>query len=143
MSEGRINIIDATPIEAAQSGSGNDKDGKPTRDPEAGWHVKNDSRGNKKSTYGFSVPAGVDEEGFIHRQSVTPGNVHDSRERDTLLLGDETALYADAAYSSQQTRDKLAQLGIDDQVQRKGYRGHPLPDADQCRNKGFYWESCG
>ena len=32
MSEGRINIIDATPIEAAQSGSGKGKDGKPTRD---------------------------------------------------------------------------------------------------------------
>ncbi len=73
----------------------------------------------------------------INRQSVTPGNVHDSQERDTLLPGDETALYADAAYSSQQTRDKLAQLGIDDQVQRKGYRGHPLPDADQCRNKAI------
>ncbi len=23
--------------------------------PQAGWHVKNDSRGRKKSTYGFSV----------------------------------------------------------------------------------------
>ena len=45
MSEGRINIIDATPIEAAQSGSANDKDGKPTKDPDAGWPVKNDSRG--------------------------------------------------------------------------------------------------
>jgi len=135
MSEGRINIIDATPIEASQSGPGNGKDGKPTRDPEAGWHVKNDSRGNKKSIYGFSVHTGVDEDGFIHRQSVTPGNVHDSQERDTLLLGDETALYADAAYSSRQTRDKLEQLDIDDQVQRKGYRGNPLSDADQCRNK--------
>ena len=134
MSEGRINIIDATPIEAAQSGSGNGKDGKPTCDPEAGWHVKNDSRGNKKSIYGFSVHTGVDEDGFIHRQSVTPGNVHDSQERDTLLLGDETALYADAAYSSQQTRDKLAQLGIDDQVQRKGYRANPLSEADRIRN---------
>ncbi|MDP0563546.1 MAG: hypothetical protein QS721_14950 [Candidatus Endonucleobacter sp. (ex Gigantidas childressi)] len=40
MSEGRINIIDATPIEAARSGSGHDKSGKPTKDPEAGWHVK-------------------------------------------------------------------------------------------------------
>ena len=49
MSEGRINIIDATPIEAAQSGSGNGKDGEPTRDPEAGWHVKNDSRGSRPS----------------------------------------------------------------------------------------------
>lgn len=135
MSEGRINIIDATPIEAAQSGSGKGKDGNPTRDPEAGWHVKNNSRGNKKSTYGFSVHTGVDEDGFIHRQSVTPGNVHDSQERDSLLLGDETALYADAAYSSKQTRDKLAQLGIDDQVQRKGYRGSPLSEADRIRNQ--------
>ena len=34
----------------------------------------------------------------------------------------EGALYADAAYSSKETRDKLEQLGIADQVQRKGYR---------------------
>jgi IS5 family transposase len=135
MSEGRINIIDATPIEAAQSGSGKGKDGKPTRDPDAGWHVKNDSRGRKKSIYGFSVHTGVDEDGFIHRQCVTAGNVHDSQERDTLLLGDETGLYADAAYSSKQTRDKLELLGIDDQVQRKGYRGRPLSNEDRKRNK--------
>ncbi|MCK5894719.1 MAG: hypothetical protein KAG53_10030 [Endozoicomonadaceae bacterium] len=34
MSEDHINIIDATPIEAAQSGSGNNKGGKPTKDSE-------------------------------------------------------------------------------------------------------------
>lgn len=73
-------------------------------------------------------------DGFIHRQTVTPGNAHDSTERDTLLLGDEVALYADAAYSSQETRDKLATFGIDDQVRRKGYRGHPLSDVDRVRN---------
>ena len=134
MTEGRINIVDATPIEAAQSGSGKDKDGQATRDREAGWHVKKDSRGKAKSTYGFSVHTGVDEDGFIHRQSVTPGNVHDSQERDTLLLGDEAALYADAAYSSEETRNKLKRLNIDDQVQRKGYRGKPISQADQNRN---------
>ena len=135
MTQGRINIIDATPVEAAQSGPGNGVDGQPKRDRDAGWHVKNDSRGNKKSTYGFSVHTGVDEDGFIHRQSVTAGNVHDSQERDTLLLGDEVALYADAAYSSAETRNKLAQFGIDDQVQRKGYRNNPLSCTDQIRNK--------
>ncbi|KFI22326.1 hypothetical protein [Nitrosococcus oceani] len=41
---------------------------------------------------------GVAEDGFIHCQSLTPGNVHDSQERDALLLDDETALYADTAY---------------------------------------------
>jgi len=135
MTQGRINIIDATPVEAAQSGPGNGVDGEPTRDPEAGWHVKNDSRGITKSIYGFSIHTGVDEDGFIHRQSVTPGNVHDSQERDVLLLGDEVALYADAAYSSQETCDKLEQFGIADQVQRKGYRNRPLSCADQIRNQ--------
>ncbi|WP_392384106.1 IS5 family transposase [Marinomonas primoryensis] len=134
MREGRINIIDATPIEAAQSGSGNGKEGTPKKDPEAGWHVKNDSRGRQKSTYGYSVHTGVDEDGFIHSQSVTPGNVHDSQERDTLILGDEAALYADAAYSSKETRDKLEELGIEDQVRRKGYRNNPLAEEDKRRN---------
>ena len=118
-----------------RSGSGKGKDGQPKRDRQAGWHVKKDSRGTLKSAYGYSVHTGVDEDGFIHRQTVTPGNAHDSTERDTLLLGDEAALYADAAYSSQATREKLEQFGIDDQVQRKGYRGHPLSKADLVRNK--------
>ena len=107
LTQGRINIIDATPVEAAQSGSGKGKGGQPKRDRQAGWHVKKDSRGNLKSTYGYSVHTGVDEDGFIQRQTVTAGNVHDSVERDTPLLGDETALYADAADSSKETRGKL------------------------------------
>ena len=60
--------------------------------------------------------------------------MHDSVERDTLLLGDETALYADAAYSSKETRDKLERFGIADQVQRKGYRNKPLSAKDRRRN---------
>ena len=60
--------------------------------------------------------------------------MHDSVERDTLLLGDETALYVDAAYSSKETRDKLERFGIADQVQRKGYRNNPLSVEDSRRN---------
>ena len=134
MTEGRINIIDATPVEAAQSGPGLGVDGQPKRDKDAGWHVKANSRGTLKSTYGYSVHTGVDEDGFIHRQTITAGNSHDSTERDTLLLGDEAALYADAAYSSKETRAKLERFGIKDRVQRKGYRGHPISDADKARN---------
>lgn len=93
-----------------------------------------DSRGRTKATFGFSVHTGVDEDGFIHRQTVTAGNVHDSRERDTLLLGDEAALYADATYSSQATRDVLERFGIEDRVQRKGYRDQPLSETDKIRN---------
>lgn len=62
MSEGRINIIDATPIEAARSGNNKDKNDQPVKDPEAGWHVKKNSRGKQTSTYGFSVHTAVDED---------------------------------------------------------------------------------
>ena len=78
-------------------------DGTFKRNPKAGWYIKNDSRHRKKSTYVFSIHTGVDEDGFIHCQQVAPGNVHDSQERDTLILSDENALYADAAYSSKDT----------------------------------------
>lgn len=87
MTQGYINIADARPIDASHSGSGNGADGQPKLAPQAGWHVKNDSRVCKKSTYGFSVQTGVDEDDFIHRQSVTLGPHYDSQEWDTLLLG--------------------------------------------------------
>ena len=60
--------------------------------------------------------------------------MHNSVERDTLLLGDETALYADAAHNSKETRDKLEHLGIANQVQCKGYRNNPLLAEDSRRN---------
>lgn len=104
MTEGRISIIDAAPIEAAQSGPGKGKKGQKKRDLEARWHVKNNSRGRAKSTYGYSVYTGVNEDVFIHPQSVTADNVHDSQERDVLLLGDEEAPCADAAYTALRRR---------------------------------------
>jgi len=42
MTEGRINIIDATPIEAAQSGPGKGADDQPKRDKDAGWPLLGD-----------------------------------------------------------------------------------------------------
>ncbi len=65
---------------------------------------------------------------------MTLGNVHDSQERDTLLLGNESALYADAAYSSEETRTKLTTLNIDNKVQRKAYRGRSLSQVGKERN---------
>jgi IS5 family transposase len=53
MTEGHINIIDATPVEAAQSGHGKDANDESTRDPEAGWYLKADSRGNTNPSMGI------------------------------------------------------------------------------------------
>ncbi|MFT7493707.1 MAG: IS5 family transposase [Alteromonas macleodii] len=87
MTEGRINIIDANSVETAQSGYGKDANDEPKRDKDAGWHAKANSRGDIKSTFGYSVHTGVDEDGFIHRQTVTPGNAHDSTERGHAITG--------------------------------------------------------
>jgi IS5 family transposase len=38
------------------------------------------------------------------------------------MTGGEAELYADCAYSAQETRDALAARGVADRVQRKGYR---------------------
>ena len=67
-------------------GAKKDANDEPTGDPEADWHLKADSRGNMKSNYGYSIHTGVDEDGFIHRPTVTPENAHDTTQRDTLLL---------------------------------------------------------
>ena len=56
----------------------------------SGLHVKQDSWGRLKPTHGYSVHTGVDENDFIHLQTVTAGQGHDSRERDTLLLWPES-----------------------------------------------------
>ena len=82
--------------------------------------MKRHSRGRSKPTYGYSVHTGVDENDFIHRQTVTPGQGHDSQERDTLLLGTESQLYNDAPYSPKETRETLARFSVTNCVQRKG-----------------------
>jgi IS5 family transposase len=102
MSPGRINIIDATTIEAAQSGLGNGVDDKPTHDCDAGWHVKNDIRGDKKTIYGFLVYTDLKEEGIILLQSLTARKIHHSYESDKLLLGDDDARHHGAAYRTEE-----------------------------------------
>lgn len=53
------------------------------------------------------------------------------------MVGDETELYADAAYIGGRTRALLARHGIADRVQRRGARGHPLSAAGKARNAGL------
>ncbi len=47
MREGRINIIDATPVEAAQSGTGKTKEGQNKQDPDAGWRQEGFQRASE------------------------------------------------------------------------------------------------
>ena len=68
MTEGRIDIVDAAPAEAARSGRGKRKDGAAVRDPEAGLHARTDIRGRMKAPMATRSALGLTRMG-----SSTPG----------------------------------------------------------------------
>ncbi len=127
LAEGRIAVVDATVVEAAQSGLR-------TGDPEAGSHVKVNAKGRRQAVWGWQAFVNADEDGFIRRVAVSPGNHAEVDSLAALVVGDETALYADAAYIGARTRALLARHGMQDRVQRRGARGNPLSAAGKARN---------
>ena len=52
-----------------------------------------------------------------------------------MVVGDERALYADAAYASPRTRELIARTGLQNQVQSRGAANKKLTEADIDRNK--------
>jgi len=127
LAEGRIAIVDATVVEAAQSRIS-------TADPEAGSRVKINVKGKMQAVWGYQAFVNVDEDGFIHAAAVTPGNRAEVDSLEDLMTGGEGALYADAAYIGPRTRSLIARTGMADQVQRRGARGHPLSPEGRARN---------
>jgi IS5 family transposase len=127
LAEGRIAIVDATVVEAAQSRIS-------TADPEAGSRVKINVKGKMQAVWGYQAFVNVDEDGFIHAAAVTPGNHAEVDSLSDLMTGGEVALYADAAYIGPRTRSLIARTGMADHVQRRGARGHPLSPEGRVRN---------
>ena len=98
LKEGRVAIVDATAIEAAQSGI---RKG----DPDAGSHVKVNAKGKMQAKWGFQAFVNIDEDGFIFATALTPGNKHEINSLTGLLDGSEDMLFADSAYSSRKIRN--------------------------------------
>lgn len=128
IAEGQVSIMDATIVEAHQV------QGK-TQDKEAGWCVKQNSKGHKTSTYGFKIHSNCDEDGFILKQEVTAGNVYDGRLREDLLTGEESQAYADSVYHSFEGEEELARRRVKSRIQRKGCRYKKLTQADHDWNE--------
>ena len=127
LQEGRVAIVDATVIEAAQSGI---RKG----DPDAGSHVKVNAKGKMQAKWGFQAFVNIDEDGFIFATALTPGNKHEINSLTGLLEGSEDMLFADSAYSSRKIRNWMNENNIKDRVQRKGYRNRKLSPQDRARN---------
>ena len=137
MQTGSVSIIDATVIEAHQSRPKRGKHGENTQDSQADYAVKAGGDGKTTAIYGFKLHLNVEEDGFIQKQSVTAGNVHDSQQRDALMTGKEEQLYADSAYASNDTDEKLKKSGVKNAVIKRAYRNRPLSEQDKAHNALF------
>ena len=80
LEQGRIAIVDATVIEASQSGAVHG-------DEEAGFAHKPNPRGTMAKTRGWKAFVNCDKEGFIHATALRPGHVHEGHVLSDLLSG--------------------------------------------------------
>jgi IS5 family transposase len=119
-------IVDATIIDAASSTKNQDND----RDPE----MKQTKKGNQWY-FGMKAHVGTDTgKGLVHSVVVTDAAVHDSRVMDDLLEGEESAIYGDKAYVSEEKKREYEGKGIKWCVKRKAARGHQLAPEDEDYN---------
>lgn len=136
--QGSVSIIDATVVEAKNKRPKKDKNNPDnehnTQDKDASYNIKKDANGVRKTTYGFKIHANSDEDGFVKKVKTTTGSTHDSQVFEQLLTNEESAVYADSAYKSQQHDDLLKQKNINNQIHERAYRNKPLTKAQKRNN---------
>jgi transposase, IS5 family len=116
----RGTMLDATLIEAVSAPSRGDH---PSGDPDARFTKR---QGKGGSTFGYKAHVGVDEgSGLIRSVITTPANVNDTTPADELIRGDESAVWADAAYHTHARCTRLKAQGIKPRIARRPNRHHP------------------
>ena len=97
---------------------------------------------NNENHYGFKNHINADQEHkLIQAYTVTDAAVHDSQAFDELLdqtedaEGNKRAVYADSAYRSKATEEKLSKDGITSQICEKGTRAAALTEEQKEANR--------
>lgn len=119
-------IVDATIIAAPSS----TKNAERERDPEMhqtrkgkGWH------------FGMKFHVGTTKQGLVHSLATGPANEADITRLDDLLHGQETELYGDQAYWSEDHRRHCKHAGIEYRVNRRAKPRHELSDYERSINR--------
>jgi len=113
-------ILDATIIEA-QASRPRKGDKTSTVDKDARF-----TRKGGKSWFGYKAHVGMDEgSGLIRSQTFTAANRNDTEPADELIIGDERAIYADAAYDTHARRARLKDAGIKPRIMFRPNKHHP------------------
>jgi transposase, IS5 family len=120
-------IVDATIINAPSSTKNEQKQ----RDPE----MHQTKKGNQWY-FGMKAHTGVDKDsGVVHSVAVSAANLHDSKAMDELLHGQESALWGDSAYQSQERQQAAEAKGINWHVNVKASRHRALTEAERRQNR--------
>jgi transposase, IS5 family len=125
-------LMDATLVEAAVKKPGSPAGARSSVDPDADW-----TRKNGKSLFGYKAHIGVDEgSGLIRRAELTAAKIADSLVADSLVCGDERAVYADKAYEHKDRRRRLKMAGIKDRIMHRSHKNQAaLPHWQAVRNR--------
>jgi transposase, IS5 family len=130
-------LVDATLLQAARRAPA--KEDKTGGDSDAGYTVK-----GGQPHYGYKAHLAVDEDNTLIRQAaLTDASVHDSREFDTVVRGDEEMVVADKAYWSAARSQWCGEQGIANGILRKPARGEKLTPANLRMNALLSAIRCG
>ena len=143
-------IIDATLVPAPRQRNSRDDNAtvKSGKTP-AEWEKKpaknrqkdKDARWTKKhgrAHFGYKNHISIDRRHkLVRRYAVSSASVHDSQKFDDVLDANNTAsgVWADSAYRSQETEEKLAARGMTSHIHRRGSRNKPLTKRQEAANK--------
>src|SRR4051794_20480366 len=103
------------------------------KDVDARWTKK-----HGKSYFGYKNHVNIDRKHkLMRRYTVTDAAVHDSQTLEALLDPSNTAsdVWADTAYRSMETEEKLAEKGLRSRIHRRASRGKPLSQRAQKANR--------
>lgn len=116
-------LVDATFIKAPK---GKRKDGSKT-DPDADFGHKG---------HGYSVHVNMEKDSKIWEElEVTSARPHDSQHVEDVLIGDETAIWADSAYRSEEQETQLKEQGVQSHIMEKAHRNKPLTKEQEDSNR--------
>ena len=131
-------LIDATLVHAARKYKKHEDEGannNSRRNAQKDTTASHTQKG-KKHYYGYKGHIGTDQgSNIIRKRKFTTANVHDSRERDALISGDERSVFGDKAYSDDKVKRKLRKAGIYNGILDKGRRNRPLSEKQKKGNK--------
>ncbi len=103
------------------------------KDVDARWTKKNGT-----TYYGYKNHVAIDvKHKFIRGYAVTDAAVHDSQVFEKLLDENNSSrdVYADSAYRSEESIERLAELGFREHLQRKGCKNRKLSKWEQQGNR--------